>query len=72
MPRRNASDASGRHPKVNRRRKAKSRRPPTSLRVVTQQENILRFFVIGPDATKGCESLPVRPPRTVATIAVQP
>jgi len=72
-PRQNGSGESGMPLGRTCRRKAKPQQPsPPSLRVVTQQENILRFFVIGPDATKRCEGLPVRPPRTAVTIAARP
>ena len=73
MPRRNASDASGRHPQPNVPQEGQAPRPlPPSLRVVTQQKNIPKFFAIGRDVTSPCGNLRVRLPRTVATPAARP
>lgn len=73
MPRRSGSDGSGRAWGRTCRRKAKPQRPPPpSLRVVTQQKNIPRFFAIVPAAMSRCGNPRVRPPRTVATTAVRP
>ena len=65
MPRRNASDASGRHPRPERRRtsEAATTAPPPSPRVVTQQKSIPKFFAIAPDVTSRCGNLLVRPAR---------
>ena len=73
MPRQNGSDGSGRHLSATCRRKAKPQPlSAPSLRVVTQQKDIPKSFVIAPDAMSPSGSLVVRLPRTAATTAVRP
>jgi hypothetical protein len=46
--------------------------PLPSLRVVTQQKNILKFFAIDPAVMRRCENLRVRPLATAAMTAARP
>ena len=73
MPRRNGSDANGRQSRPRRPRKARSRRAlPKSLRVVTQEKNIRKFFATARAVTSLCGNRTAPRLATVATSAAPP